>query len=128
MMANIETGAAPRPDQFASCESEALGRGLVTQTAVMVDPDADVAKAQAAFDTLPIELSTPKLLCSLASSLVDLSAVFDPRHANEADKQLFLLDLALETLEDPLRSDDAAVRKRAEQIKKRAAEARSKVS
>lgn len=127
VMENIEEGMPPRPDQIAGCEDEALGRGLVLQASSMVGAK-DAPQAQALFETTPVEVPVNTMQCALADSLVELSTIFDPRHVNEADKQMYMLDLAIETLQNPLSSGDAEIQKRAEEIQKKAEEKRKTVS
>ncbi len=127
VMENIEEGMPPRPDQIASCEDEALGRGLVQQARVMAGA-ADVPQAQALFEKPLVEVPVNTMMVALADSLVELSTIFDPRHVNETDKQAYMLDLAVKTLQGPLACDDAEIQKKAEELQKKALEKRKTVS
>jgi hypothetical protein len=120
LMENIESGMTPRPDQIAGCEEEALGRGVVLQTSMMAGVGRDAPQAQKLFESPPVEVPANKMLCSLADSLLELAAIFDARHVNEADKEAYMLDLAVKTLQSPLSCADAEIRKTAEEIRNKA--------
>lgn len=127
LMENIEEGMTPRPDQISGCEDEALGRGLVLQATMMAGA-GDAPQAQTLFETPPVAVPADKLRCSLADSLVELSAIFDTRHVNEVDKQTYMLDVAVKMLQEPLASSDPEIQKKAAEIQKAAEALRKTVS
>jgi hypothetical protein len=126
LMENVESGMTPRADQVASCEDEALGRGVVLQASMLAGAGQDVAQAQKLFEARPVEVPADTMRCALSESLVELSTIFDSRHVNETDKQAYMLELAVKTLQAPLSSNDPEIRKKAEEIKKKAEDIRSK--
>jgi len=128
LMENVEDGMAPRADQVASCEDEALGRGVVLQTSMMAGAGNDAPQAQQMFEARPVEVPAGQMLCVLSASLVELATVFDSRHVNETDKHAYMLDLAVKMLQHPLSGDDQEMRKKAEEIKKKAEGARKAAS
>jgi hypothetical protein len=128
LMENISEGMPPRPDQMPECEKEALQRGVLLQVTAMAGADEDTPKARAMFQSGPVEVTRNEMLWVMGHTLLDLATVFDPRHANETDKQAFVLDLALQTLEPALTCEDEAVRKRTEELRKEVEKARKSMS
>jgi hypothetical protein len=117
-LVSLKKGEKVPPPQIDAAVGYTLKRGVLLQAAQMAGARGDATKAQAQFQSGAAEVPKLVFLQALGKSLYDVSALFSKDQLNEPKIQKVMLESALQCLGPALETEDAALKKQTEEIKK----------
>ncbi len=115
----LRKGIFPSEGERVTALQRTIERGVLLETAAVAGAGQDTAKAAELFKTQPVEAPRTVFLYGVASSLYDLTGIFDRKKLNEPDKKKILLDMAASCLQPVAAGSDESLKKKAKELQER---------
>ena len=115
----LRKGIFPSEGERATALQRTIERGVLLETAAVVGAGQDTAKAAELFKTQPVEAPRTVFLYGVATSLYDLTGIFDRKKLNEPDKKKILLQMAASCLKAAAAGSDETLKKKTKELQEK---------